>query len=90
MAYYVYILLCGDGSYYTGHTQDLRRRLEQHFKGVGSKYTRLKKPKQVVYMEWFKTRSEAMKREREIKQLTHKEKAELINTRRKLLKAGYK
>lgn len=82
MAYYVYILLCRGGSYYTGHTQDLKKRLEQHLKGKGSRYTRMKKPERIVYVEWFKTRSEAMKREKEIKGLTHKEKSELINKKK--------
>lgn len=79
MAYYVYILLCRDGSYYTGYTQDLKTRLEQHLKGLGSRYTRMKKLRRIVYFEWYNTRSEAMKREREIKRLTHQEKTDLIN-----------
>ncbi|MCW3987642.1 MAG: GIY-YIG nuclease family protein [Candidatus Bathyarchaeota archaeon] len=79
MAYYVYILLCGDGSYYTGYTHDLKTRMEQHSKGQGSKYTRMKKLRRIVYFEWFNTRSGAMKREREIKRFTHKKKTALIN-----------
>jgi len=79
VAYYVYILLCGDGSYYTGYTHDLKTRMEQHSKGRGSKYTRMKKLHRIVYFEWFNTRSEAMKREREIKRFTHKKKTALIN-----------
>lgn len=81
MAYYVYILLCHDDSYYTGYTQDLKTRLEQHWAGTGSRYTRRKKPKRIVYMERFHTRSEAMRREREIKQLTHREKTALVKTK---------
>jgi putative endonuclease len=77
MIYYVYILLCGDGSYYTGYTQNLKNRLEQHLNGKGSRYTRMKKFDRVVHKEMFNTRSEAMKREREIKHLTHKEKSRL-------------
>ena len=79
MAYYVYILLCGDGSYYTGYTHNLENRLEQHLNGKGSRYTRMKKLKRIVYMELFSSRSEAMKREKEIKRLTHTKKTELIN-----------
>lgn len=79
MAYYVYILLCGDGSYYTGYTRDLENRLEQHLNGRGSRYTRMKKIERMVHSECFETRSEAMKREREIKHLTRKEKTELID-----------
>jgi putative endonuclease len=81
VAYYVYILLCHDDSYYTGYTQNLKTRLEQHWKGTGSRYTRRKKPKRIVYMEQFPTRSEAMRREREIKRLTHQAKTVLINTK---------
>jgi len=77
MGYYVYILLCRDGSYYTGYTQDLKNRLEQHLNGKGSKYTRMKRPQRIVYMEWLETRSDAMKREKEIKRLKHKEKFDL-------------
>lgn len=76
--YYVYILLCRDDSYYTGYTHDLKIRLEQHRKGRGSRYTRMKKPKKIVYIEEFTSRSDAMTREKEIKRLTHREKAKII------------
>lgn len=79
MGYYVYILLCRDGSYYTGYTQDLNNRLEQHLSGKGSRYTRMRKAERMVYMERFEARTDAMKREKEIKCLTHKEKSELAN-----------
>ena len=82
MEYYVYILVCVDGSYYTGYTQDLKTRLEQHLKGVGSMYTQIKKAERIVYVEWFKSRSEAMKREKEIKKLSHNEKFKLINKKK--------
>ncbi len=81
VGYCVYILLCRDGSYYTGYTQDLKRRLEQHLSGKGSRYTRMKKPERIVYTELFKTRSDAMRREREIKHLTRRDKVELISRR---------
>ena len=79
MAYCVYILLCQDGSYYTGYTKDLEKRFTQHLNGKGSRYTRMKKPKKVVYTETLGTRSEAMKREKEIKHLTRKHKIRLID-----------
>ncbi len=82
MWYYVYMLLCRDGSYYTGYTRDLKNRLEQHLRGKGSRYTSMKKPERIVYIESFKIRSDAMKREKEIKRLTHKEKSELINKKK--------
>ncbi|MDQ1280736.1 MAG: putative endonuclease [Thermoproteota archaeon] len=79
MGYYVYILLCSDGSYYTGYTGDLNNRLEQHLHGKGARYTRWKKAEKLVYKEQFEVRVDAMRREREIKHLTHKEKSELAN-----------
>lgn len=82
MDYCVYMLLCQDGSYYTGYTQNLANRVKQHMSGKGSRYTRVKKPKEIVYIEEFDTRSNAMRREREIKLLTHKEKTDLINKKK--------
>jgi len=79
MPYYVYMLLCKDGSYYTGHTKDVKRRVEQHRRGQGARYTRMRKPEKVVYVEQFDSRSEAMKREREIKSLSHGKKQRLAN-----------
>jgi len=81
MPYYVYILLCKDGSYYTGYARDMKSRLEQHRKGQGARYTRMHKPERVVYIEEFSSRSRAMERERWIKKLSHRKKQELINSR---------
>jgi putative endonuclease len=79
MPYYVYILLCKDGSYYTGHAKDVERRVERHKKGQGARYTRMHKPEKIVFLEKFANRSAAMKREREIKSLNHSKKQQLIN-----------
>ena len=79
MAFYVYILLCQDGSYYTGYTHDVKTRLDQHGRGRGARYTRMKKLRRIVYLEWYNTRADAMKRERAIKRLTHQEKTALIH-----------
>ena len=79
MPYYVYILLCKDGSYYTGHAKDVKRRVERHKKGQGARYTRMHKPEKIVFLERFANRSAAMKREREIKSLNHSKKQQLIN-----------
>jgi len=79
MPYYVYILLCEDGSYYTGYGTDVKYRFEQHKKGRGARYTRMHKPDKIVYIKAFDSRSEAMKREREIKSLSHSQKQELEN-----------
>jgi len=81
MPYYVYILLCKDGSYYTGYAKDLKHRVEQHKKGQGARYTRIHEAEKMVYVEEFSSRSEAMKRERRIKSLSHNEKQRLINSR---------
>lgn len=63
----VYILLCEDDSLYTGSTNDLENRFKTHLSGKGSKYTRSHKPKKIIHTEEFKTKSEALKREIEIK-----------------------
>jgi putative endonuclease len=80
MPYYVYILLCKDGSYYTGYAEDVKRRVERHKKGQGARYTRIHEPEKIVYVEEFDSRSEAMKREREIKSLSHSKKQRLVNS----------
>ncbi len=79
MPYYVYIVRCKDGSYYTGYAKDVKCRVEQHRKGRGAKYTRTHEPEKIVYTEEFDSRSMAMKREREIKSLSHSKKQRLIN-----------
>ena len=79
-AYYVYLLLCEDGSYYTGYTNNVASRLERHKKGHGARYTKMRKPKRVVYVEEFRTRGDATTREQQIKALSHREKHELVST----------
>ncbi len=78
VSYYVYVLLCEDGSYYTGYAKNIDSRLEQHMMGVGARYTKLHRPKRIVYAEEVDTIREAMKREREIKRLSHDEKKKLV------------
>lgn len=75
---YTYILRCGDGSLYTGWTNDLKRRLAAHNAGRGGKYTRSHRPVTLAYYETFSTREEAMHREAAIKQLSRQEKLALI------------
>lgn len=75
---YTYILTCGDGSLYTGWTNDLERRMAAHSAGKGGKYTRSHLPVRLAYWEAFPTRGEAMARERAIKQLPRQEKLALI------------
>lgn len=75
---YVYILKCSDNSLYTGWTNNLTKRVEVHSKGKGSKYTRARLPVTLVYSEEFTDKISAQKREYEIKQLSRKEKLELL------------
>jgi putative endonuclease len=75
---YVYMVKCSDESLYTGWTTDIESRILMHNSGKGAKYTRSKLPVELVYMEAYETKSEALKREHAIKRLSHDEKAELI------------
>lgn len=74
----VYILLCADGSFYTGWSNHLARRLAAHNAGKGAKYTKMRRPVRLVYQEKLPSRSAALKREYQIKQLSHAQKAALI------------
>ena len=78
MGYLVYILRCGDGTLYTGSTNDLPRRLRAHQAGRGAKYTRSRLPVELVYQEACADKSAALRREYEIKQLTRVQKLKLI------------
>jgi putative endonuclease len=79
--FYVYILLCVDGSFYTGYTKNLDERTRLHESGKGARYTRMHKPKRVAYVELFDSRAKAIKREKAIKKLSHQQKLNLINSR---------
>ena len=76
--WFVYILRCDDGSLYTGITNDLSRRCDQHNAGTASRYTRSRLPVALVYQEAQGNRSVATKREFEIKALSRKQKESLI------------
>jgi putative endonuclease len=76
--YYVYILKCNDGSLYTGITTDVERRLDEHKNGKGGHYTRAHGAEQMLYVQKCLGRSEASKREVEIKRYTREEKLSLI------------
>jgi putative endonuclease len=82
MPFYVYILLCRDGSFYTGYTKDIDERTRLHANGKGARYTKAHKPQKVAYVELFDSRAKAVKREREIKKLTHQQKLNLINSQK--------
>ena len=78
MGYLVYILRCGDGTLYTGCTNDLPRRLQAHQSGRGAKYTRSRLPVELVYQEAVPDRSAALRREAAIKRLDRRRKLALI------------
>ena len=75
---YTYIVRCSDGSYYCGWTNDIEKRLATHNSGRGGRYTHSRCPVELVYLEEFETKQEAMSREWHIKRLTHAQKEELI------------
>lgn len=76
---YVYILRCADDTLYTGYTNDLDHRLRMHNEGKGAKYTRVRRPVELVYHEVLEDRSSALRREAAIKKLTRAEKLKLID-----------
>ncbi|MFC3040998.1 GIY-YIG nuclease family protein [Virgibacillus xinjiangensis] len=74
----VYMLKCGDGSLYTGYTNQLKNRLKMHQEGKGAKYTRGRGPFQVVYTDTFPSKQDALREEYRIKQLSRQEKLKMI------------
>ncbi len=78
MSYFVYMLLCTDGSYYFGSTPDVEKRFLAHLSGKGASYTRSHKPIRLVYTEELPDKSSALKREAILKKLTHAKKIQLI------------
>ncbi|ADO77936.1 GIY-YIG nuclease family protein [Halanaerobium praevalens] len=77
--HYIYIVECKDGTFYTGYTTNVKRRVEEHNSGVGAKYTRGRYPVKLRHQEVFSSRSQAQKREYQIKQLPREKKEELFN-----------
>lgn len=75
---YTYIAECADGTFYTGWTTDIVKRLRAHNNGKGAKYTRSRLPVRLVYLEEHDTKEEAMSREYHIKRLTRSAKEKLI------------
>lgn len=78
MGWCVYMLRCGDGTLYTGMTDDVEKRLAAHRAGKGAKYTRGRGPLELVYVEEQLDKSSALRRERAIKGLTRQEKLKLL------------
>ena len=80
--YYVYIVECSDGTYYTGYTTDISRRIDEHNYSTkkSAKYTRSRRPVRLLYYEEYASVSDALKREYKIKKLSKKQKITLVNT----------
>ena len=76
--HYVYVVECGDGTYYTGYTTDVERRVAEHNEGTAAKYTRGRRPVELIHAETYDTKSDAMQREHAIKQLRRPAKEQLI------------
>ena len=79
MSWFVYILRCGDGTLYTGVTDDVQRRLAAHRAGKGAKYTRGRGPLELVYTQEQPDKSTALRREFQIKKLTRPQTERLIS-----------
>ena len=77
---YTYIVKCSDETLYTGWTNNLKKRLEAHNSGKGAKYTKNRRPVELVYFEEYDTKQEEMKREYAIKQLSRQKKLALIHS----------
>ncbi|MFB5663738.1 GIY-YIG nuclease family protein [Alteribacillus sp. HJP-4] len=77
--HYVYVLECADGSYYTGYTNDIEKRLSVHESGKGAKYTRGRGPFKLIYQQGYTTKKEALQAEYMMKQLSRAAKKALIS-----------
>ena len=78
---YTYLLRCADGTLYCGWTNDIEKRLAAHNSGKASKYTRSRLPAELVYLEVYETKQEAMSREAQIKCLSRRQKLALISSK---------
>ena len=80
--WHLYVLQCADGTYYTGVTTDVKRRLNEHnTSNRGAKYTKTRRPVKLVYSSEYDSRSSAQKAEHRFKRLTRKQKESMINER---------
>jgi predicted GIY-YIG superfamily endonuclease len=76
--FWVYILRCSDGSYYTGHTDNLEKRINEHQTGERETYTRFRRPVELVFQQPFATREDAFYAERKIKRWSRKKKEAMM------------
>ncbi len=77
--WFVYVLLCSDGTFYTGATNNLEKRFLEHKKGIGGRYTRSRKVIKIIYSEKFSSRGEALRKESEIKSWSRQKKIRTLN-----------
>ena len=75
--HFVYIVRCSDNSLYTGYTNNIEVRINKHNAGKGAKYTKTRRPVVLVYQEMYETKSEALRREYEIKTFTRQKKIKI-------------
>lgn len=78
--YFVYMLLCADGTFYTGTSNDVKKRVKTHNKGKGAKYTKVRRPVKLLYQEKLTDKSAALKREAAIKKLSRYQKEKLLKS----------
>ncbi|HET7834048.1 MAG TPA: GIY-YIG nuclease family protein [Gallionella sp.] len=78
MSFWIYILRCADGSYYTGHTDNLEKRISEHRNGLGNSYTASRLPVELAFSQPCSTREEALTAERQIKGWSRKKKEAMI------------
>jgi putative endonuclease len=76
--WYVYIMKCNDNSFYTGISIDVEKRLKRHNSSKGARYTRVRRPVELLYTEQFDTKTEAIQREIQIKDFSRQNKIQLI------------
>lgn len=80
VGYFVYMLLCADGTFYTGTSNNVKKRVKTHNQGKGAKYTKVRRPVKLLYQEKLTDKSEALKREAAIKKLTRPQKEKLLRS----------
>ena len=83
MPFFCYIVECADGTFYTGWSTDPARREKTHNAGRGAKYTRMRRPVKLIYIEELLDKSSALKRERAIKKFSRKKKEKLVANKKK-------
>ena len=83
MPFFCYIVECADGTFYTGWSTDPARREKTHNAGRGAKYTRMRRPVKLIYIEELPDKSSALKRERAIKKFSRKKKEKLVENKKK-------